>query len=88
MKIIMNLFVKRRVSPLDHLWFLDIRLAQVDFRRERPGLFYGCFGGDDQQGGCWIWGQFLFAHVLLVTINAQFLERERTYHLLNILPTL
>lgn len=57
-----------------NLWFLNVRLAQVHFGRERSGLVYGRFAGNDEQGGRWVRGQLLFAGVLLVTVNAQFLR--------------
>lgn len=65
-----------------NLWFLDVRLAQVHLGRERPGLFYGCFGGNDQQRGRWIRGEFLLVHVLLVAINAQFLGEGKSIFIL------
>lgn len=60
-------------EDLLELWLLDVGLAQVHFGRQGPSLFHWSFGGDDQQGGCWIRGQFLFLYVILVAIYAQFL---------------
>lgn len=71
----LNIIPKRGISFSATAWFLDVRPAQVDFGRERPGLFLWPFGGNDYQGGCWIWSQFLFLYILPVTIDAQFLGR-------------
>lgn len=57
-------------ASLQELWPLDIRLAQVDFGRQGPGLVHWSFGGDDQQGGRRVWGQSLLLYVFIVTIDA------------------